>query len=225
MTQFPTNLEQRLVEHPFPFKITIELVQSSNTLEVRFLDQKAETKCASTMLEIWEGQLYTFKEFFGFMKPYLPEYIVTDLFVRPDLRRHGFGLFILRTMASLMNAASFGLFHVNSPFASFWIHVGSILATDVSDLQPWLENLPNRWQKANSILYYLENEEVRSYGRITHGLWFSSDPSELSFKIDVDRIIDSRNLVSVIQRGQTALIASSRWLHDKLNLTKDPKGK
>jgi len=92
-------------------------------------------------------------------------------------------------------------------------------------LQPWLENLPNGWQKANSILYYLENEEVRSYGRITHGLWFSSDPSELSFKIDVDRIIDSRNLVSVIQRGQTALIASSRWLHDKLNLTKDPKDK
>ncbi|MFX0113380.1 MAG: hypothetical protein ACFFB3_02420 [Candidatus Hodarchaeota archaeon] len=211
MSRFPEDLETRVATLGLPFKARIELTQRTRSLEIRFIDPQNDQKIASTMLEIWEGQLVTFEEFFDFMKPALPEFVVTDLFIRPDLRYRGFGRFILESMASLLNVESFGLFHVNSPFASFWIHNSSILATYAQDVHNWLAVLPANWQEPESILHYIVEDKIESYDRITHGIWFGTEQLRQSIQIDTEATIISRNKVLILQRGTTALIIAEGW--------------
>lgn len=212
MPRFPDDLQTKLANLALPFKARIELSQTPKTLEIHFNDPQSDQKLASILLEIWEGQLYTFEEFFEFLKPKLPEFIITDLFIRPELRYRGYGLFILKSMAIIMNVKKFGLFHVNTPFASFWIHNNSILATAIQDLEPWLEELPFDWQEPNAILHYLSEGEVRSYDRITHGIWFLKPRLLQSVKIDPDEIVITRNGVLAARKGTKALLASKNEL-------------
>lgn len=215
MSSFPVNLEEKLADQPFPFKTRIEIIQKSKSLEIRFLEPQKGQKLASTMLEIWEGQLFSFEEFFDFLKPNLPEFIVTDLFVHPDLRHRGHALFILKSMAAILNVGCFGLFHVNTDFAGFWIHNQSILGTDAEDLRPWLEGLPRDWQEPDSILHHTLEGETKVYDRTTHGIWLAGWQLLQSVEINANETIVSRNGVLVIRKGATALIASEGWLKGK----------
>jgi GNAT superfamily N-acetyltransferase len=219
MARFPEDLEARVATLGLPFKAKIELTQKARTLEIRFIDPQNDQKIASTMLEIWEGQLVTFEEFFDFMKPAFPEFVVTDLFVRPDLRYRGLGRFILEAMASLLNVESFGLFHVNTPFAGFWIHNNSILGTDAQDIRTWLSVLPDDWDEPDSIFHYTIENEVKSYDRITHGAWLGTEQLRQSMQINADEIIISRNNVLILQRETTALIVKEGWPGNKLGFS------
>ncbi|MHA2368829.1 MAG: hypothetical protein ACXADX_08415 [Candidatus Hodarchaeales archaeon] len=209
MPPFPDDLETKMTNLALPFKARIELIQTSKTLEIHFNDPQSDQKLASILLEIWEGQLYTFEDFFEFLKPQLPEFIVTDLFIRPELRYRGHGLFILKSMAFAMNTETFGLFHVNTSFASFWLHNNSILATTFQDLEPWLAELPLDWQEPDAILHYLSEGEVKSYDRITHGIWFLTPQLLQSVKLDPNENIITRNGVQVVRKGTNALLVSS----------------
>ncbi|MHA2271477.1 MAG: hypothetical protein ACXACI_06415 [Candidatus Hodarchaeales archaeon] len=209
MPPFPDDLETKMTNLALPFKARIELIQTSKTLEIHFNDPQSDQKLASILLEIWEGQLYTFEDFFEFLKPQLPEFIVTDLFIRPELRYRGHGLFILKSMAFIMNTETLGLFHVNTPFASFWLHNNSILATAVQDLEAWLAELPLDWQEPDAILHYLSEGEVKSYDRITHGIWFLTPQLLQSVKLDPNENIITRNGVQVVRKGTNALLVSS----------------
>ncbi|MFQ5981216.1 MAG: hypothetical protein ACE5OZ_24000 [Candidatus Heimdallarchaeota archaeon] len=215
MSSFPGNLEERLAGQSFPFKARIEILQRAKSLEIRFFEPQKGQKLASTMLEIWEGQLVSFEDFFDFLKPNLPEFIVTDLFINPDLRHRGYALFILKSMAAILNVGCFGLFHVNTNFAGFWIHNESILGTEAQDLHPWLEGLPSDWQESDSILHHTLEGETKAYDRTTHGVWLTRQFLLQSLKIDADEMIVSRNGVLVVRRGTTALIASEGWLKSK----------
>ncbi len=209
MPRFPDALDTKFANLALPFKARIELSQAPRTLEIHFNDPQSDQKLASILLELWEGQLYTFEGFFEFLKPKLPEFIVTDLFVRPELRYRGYGLFILKSMAVIMNTETFGLFHVNAPFASFWIHNNSILATVIQDLEPWLAELPLDWQETDAILHYLSEGEAKSYDRITHGIWFLKPQLLQSVKLDPDEILITRNGVQVARKGTNALLVSN----------------
>ena len=117
MSSFPANIKKKLADTPFPFQSRIESIQKPKTLEICFLEPQSGQKFASIMLEIWKAQLATFEEFFDFLKPDLPRFTVTDLFVRLDLRHSGYAFFILKSMATILNTGSFGLFHINANFA------------------------------------------------------------------------------------------------------------
>ncbi|MFW9916078.1 MAG: hypothetical protein ACFFGZ_10765 [Candidatus Thorarchaeota archaeon] len=209
MPRFPDDLETKLANLALPFKAKIELIKAPKTVEIHFNTPQGDQKLASVLLELWEGQLYTFEEFFEFLKPKIPEFIVTDLFIRPEWRYRGHGLFILKSMALIMNAEIFGLFHVNTPFASFWLHNNSILATAVQDLEPWLAKLPLDWQESDAILHYLSESDVKSYDRITHGIWFLNPQLLQSVRLDPDEILITRNGVQVARKGATALLISN----------------
>jgi hypothetical protein len=98
---------------------------------------------------------------------------------------------------------------VNTSFASFWLHNNSILATTVQDLEPWLAELPLDWQESDAALHYLSESEVKSYDRITHGIWFQNPQLLRSVSFDPDEILTTRNGVQVARKGRNALMISS----------------